>query len=436
MDETDNVTPAPADDRRAAAERAGDGFDVDAIVSAASTARGRDERRRARAALGVSASVTVVWLIYVTAWSQWDRVIDNWVSSITMVAGSFVAGATPQGGGAVAFPVFTKGLEIPSEVARTFSLCIQTIGMGAASCAILIRRRRVEVGALVAALPAALGGFLVGYLLLSDRDLLFAPSVLPGAYVKVGFTLLTAGMAAVIYLAYRVHVLEVRNRVVATGQRATLMLVVCGAIGGLVSSQVGSGADVLLYLGLVVLAGVSPRVGVPTSVLLMASVSILGFVLIGIVDGQLDITLVADGVTAVGGTAIDGPPLEASRFDLFGLWIAAAPIVAWGAPLGSWATSRLSDRRLVVAVVALAMLEVVTTVIFLDELRSEVGLVVFAVGGAIAIVGGLLLLQRHRVRLLGLAPLDPEASLRRSMVDLGPDHEAQVGERSQKEEPR
>ena len=370
----------------------------------------------------------MVWSAYVTIWSQWGRVVDNWISSVTMVAGSFVAGATPQGGGAVAFPVFTKGLEIPGEVARTFSLCIQTVGMGAASCAILIRRRRVEARALVAALPAAVGGFLIGFVVLSDRDRLFAPSVLPGAYVKVGFTLLTAAMAAVIFLGYRVHVLEVRNRVVATGPRATVMLVVCGVIGGLVSSQVGSGADVLLYLGLVVLAGVSPRVGVPTSVLLMASVSLLGFLLLGVLDGQLDIALGADGVTAVGGVAIDGAPLEASRFDLFGLWIAAVPIVAWGAPLGSWATSRISDRRLVLAVVALAMLEVVTTIMFLDDLRTDAGLAAFAVIGSVVIVGGLLLLQRHRIELLGLAPLDPESSLRRSMVDVGPDHEAQVGD--------
>lgn len=411
-----------------------DELDVDAIVRTASVARSRGERRRGRIALGVSAAVTIVWLLYVTVGGQWGRVVDNWVSAVTMIAGSFVAGATPQGGGAVAFPVFTKGLEIPSEVARTFSLCIQTIGMGAASCAILIRRRPVEARALGAALPAAIGGFLVGAVLLCDLDALFAPSVLPGSYVKVGFTLLIAGMATVIYLSYRVHVLEVRNRVVATGPRATVMLVVCGLIGGVVSSQVGSGADVLLYLGLVVLAGVSPRVGVATSVLLMAAISVLGFVFFGIVDGQLDVTLGPDGVTAVGGESIDGPPLEASRFDLFGLWIAAVPVVAWGAPLGSWVTSRITDRRLVVAVVALAMIEVVTTIIFVDDLRTDAGLIAFGVIGGVVIVGGLQLLQRNRTRLLGLVPLDPEAALRRSMVDLGPDHEAQVADGREIEE--
>ncbi len=117
-------------------------IDIDAIVGSARSARSADTRRRARGALGVSVGVTVVWLVWVLAAGLWDRVIDNWVSSVTMVFGSFVAGSTPQGGGAVAFPVFTKGLEVPSEVARSFSLFIQVVGMGCASAGILIRRRR------------------------------------------------------------------------------------------------------------------------------------------------------------------------------------------------------------------------------------------------------------------------------------------------------
>jgi hypothetical protein len=101
-------------------------------------------RRRARLAIGVSVTVTVVWAIAVTVYGLWPRVLGNWPASITMVFGSIVAGSTPQGGGAVAFPVFTKLLEVPAEVARSFSLCIQTIGMSAAALSIVINRRAVE----------------------------------------------------------------------------------------------------------------------------------------------------------------------------------------------------------------------------------------------------------------------------------------------------
>lgn len=419
-------------------------LDIGAILGDASSARAAGEKRRARSAMGVSIAVTVGWAVYVTIAGHWDRVLDNWVSALTMVFGSFVAGATPQGGGAVAFPVFTKGLEVPSEVARSFSLCIQTIGMSCASAAILIRRRRIETRILRIAAPVSVVAFLVGYFLFSDRDLPFAPSVLPGPYVKVGFTLLTAAMAYVTFLGYRVHALQVRPRVTTLSRRYIATVTACATLGGLASSQVGSGADVLIYLGLVVLAGVSPSVGVPTSVLVMTTVSIVGFIVIGVFDGQLAIGLDALGdVVSVDGARVStdgtaavfgaGDALEAQRFDLFGLWIAALPVVAWGAPLGSWATSKLSDRRLVGFVVALAATEVVTTMIFLDELRDDLALVAFGVIGTIVLFSGLGWLQRNRVRILQLDPVGGDTTLTRSGLDLGPRYHEQLDKKDKKD---
>jgi uncharacterized membrane protein YfcA len=412
-------------------------LDIDAILGDAAFERQSGEKRRALSAYSVSIAVTVAWLVYVTGWSHWERAIDNWISALTMVFGSFVAGATPQGGGAVAFPVFTKGLQIPSEVARTFSLCIQMIGMGCASAAILIRRRRIEARVYRIAAPVSVVGFFIGYFLLSDRDLPFAPSVLPGPYIKVSFTLLTAAMAYVTFLGYRIHALQVRPRVTTFSGRYIAAIVVCSMIGGLASSQVGSGADVLIYLAIVVLAGVSPSVGVPTSVLVMTTVSVVGFIVIGIIDGQLSIGLDAFGdvvsvdgavIAADGQAAMFGPgeALEAQRFDLFGLWIAAVPVVAWGAPLGSWVTSKLSDRRLVMFVVALAAAEVLTTIIFLEPLRSDVRLVIFSIVGVIALFGGLGWLQGNRVKILQLDPVAGGTTLTRSGLDIGPKYREQL----------
>ena len=413
-------------------------IDIDAIVGSARTARDADSRRRARAALGVSVGVTVVWLVWVTAAGQWGRTVDNWISAVTMVFGSFVAGSTPQGGGAVAFPVFTKGLNVPSEVARTFSVCIQTIGMGAASAGILIRRRRVDINGFKIALPVAIVGFLIGYYLLSDRSQPFSPSILPGAYVKVGFTLLIAAMAYVTFLGYRVHALQVRPRVTRFSGRYVSTLASCAFLGGVISSQVGSGADVLVYLALVVLAGLSPGVGVPTSVLVMTTVSIIGFLIMGIIEGQLFVELGALGdVVAVGGDAVTvgpdgavfgtGPGLEASRYDLFGLWIAAVPVVAWGGPLGSLVSSKLSDRKLVVFVVILALAEVATTIIFLSDLRSNTALLAFAVIGMVTLFTALGWLQRNRVRILQLDPVSGATTLTRTGVDFGPKYREQLG---------
>jgi len=416
-----------------------DAINIDAIVGSARTARDTDSRRRARAALLFSGAVTVGWFVWVMFAGLWDRVVDNWISTVTMVFGSFVAGSTPQGGGAVAFPVFTKGLEVPSEVARTFSLCIQTIGMGCASAAILIRRRRIDITGFKIALPVTIIGFFLGYFLLSDRDEPFSPSILPGAYVKVGFTLLVAAMAYVTYLGYRVHALQVRPRVTKFSGRYVLTLCICAFLGGLASSQVGSGADVLVYLALVVLAGLSPGVGVPTSVLLMTAISILGFIMMGLIDGQLFVELDAMGqVISVGGDAVTagadgaqygvGPGLDAGRYDLFGLWIAAVPVVAWGAPLGSLVSSKLTDRKLVVFVVILAFAEVATTVVFLSELRSNVALIAFAIIGMVVLFVGLGWLQRNRVQILQLEPVAGDTTFTRTGLDFGPKYREQLGE--------
>jgi hypothetical protein len=194
-----------------------------------------------------------------------------------------------------------------------------------------------------------------------------------------------------------------------------------------------------VYLALVVLAGVSPSVGVPTSVLVMTTVSVIGFVMMGLIDGHLFTDLGALGdVVSVGGEAVTisdgtaefvaGPGLDASRYDLFGLWIAAAPVVAWGAPLGSLVSSKMSDRKLVVFVVALAGAEVLTTIIFLEDLRTDRQLLAFAIIGMSVLFAGLGWLQRNRVRILQLDAVSGATTLTRSGVDFGPRYREQLAD--------
>ena len=106
------------------------------FIDEGARARARTARQRFRLSLGVSAGITALWLVYVTTAGHWGRVQEHVVAAITMIAGGFVAGSTPQGGGAVAFPVFTKALDVPAETARSFSLCIQAIGMSTAAATV------------------------------------------------------------------------------------------------------------------------------------------------------------------------------------------------------------------------------------------------------------------------------------------------------------
>jgi hypothetical protein len=98
---------------------------------------------------------------------------------------------------------------------------------------------------------------------------------------------------------------------------------------------------------------------VPTSVICMALISVLGFVALGLYDQQLVVGLndrgrgraprrccghAGDEGALSTATGPGAPPL---KYDLFGLWIAAVPVVAWGAPFGSWLAAQMTTRRLV-----------------------------------------------------------------------------------------
>lgn len=396
---------------------AGSSFNVEDVIAASAANRADSNRRRSRRALGVSIAITMGWIVAVTIAGQWGRVVDHWAAAVTMVFGSFVAGSTPQGGGAVAFPVFTKILDIPTEVARSFSLVIQTAGMGAASLAILLSKRTIATSALKILAPVTVGTFLIANRALVDSSAPFLPSMVPSAYVKVSFTVVLAAMAAVVAMTYRQQILVRRSELPPITGRVAAALVFFGIVGGVAASLVGSGADVATYIIVVVLLGVNPRVGVPTSVLLMTIVSIVGFVDFGLLEGQLLLERSGDEIVAIGGQAID--PLPSAQFDLTGMWLAAVPVVAWGAPLGSLVASRVTDRQLVSFVVTLALAEVISTVLFLEPLRTDLGLALFGGIGLVAVTGGLLLLQRHRVAILGLPPIDESESFVRGGLDVG-----------------
>ena len=123
----------------------------------------------------------------------------------------------------------------------------------------------------------------------------------------------------------------------------------------------------------------------------MAFVSTIGFVILGIVGGQLSVYLDAAGAVTGMGTS-DMAALPPGQFDLYGLWLAAVPIVVWGAPLGTWVAHVLHETGLIVMVAIMAAAEVLSTALFLDELRTDTALLTFAVGGlvvAIALVSWL-----------------------------------------------
>jgi uncharacterized membrane protein YfcA len=313
--------------------------------------------------------------------------------------------------------------------------------MGTAALAIILNRRPVEWRTVGITTITAIIGFSLMALYASDGSLPYRPALLPGPYVKITFTIVLIAMAFVVYSGTRVNLREVHRTLPGLNGRMLTTLLIVGLLGGVTSALVGSGTDVFVYLALVVFFAIDPKVGVPTSVVCMAVISVIGFIAFGLLDGQFFIQLdAAGGVVAVGGEQVSldeagrlvygpGPAAPAGRYDMFGLWLAAVPVVCWGAPFGSWLASKLTTRALVRFVTLLALAEVLSTALFLTELRTDMVLLLYAVIGSAVTVSLLHLIATNRGPIFRLPNVDFERSVNAERVDLSADyHKAARGQ--------
>lgn len=291
-------------------------------------------------------------ILVLMVWSAWffytspnslALIQNHWQVSITMVFGSIIAGATSEGGGAIAFPIFTKVLNIPPSDAKVFSLAIQSVGMVAASITIFMMRIKVlwRVIAWV-----SLGGIL-GMLLGS----FYLAPVLAPMFIRMLFTVLAVSLAlTLIFLnaGFRLNpasIPEIRVK------EAVLLLVV-GVLGGAVSSLVGNGIDMLCFSVLVLLFRVSESIATPTSVVLMAINSVVGILLHLFVLGGVNAQVQA-------------------------YWLSAVPVVIIGAPLGVFFCSRMHHLHIRYLLIALIFIELLSS---LWLLTFDFALVAFSVG--------------------------------------------------------
>lgn len=267
------------------------------------------------------------WLVYMTASQSWSLFQGYWPASVTMVMGSFVAGITAEGGGAVAFPVFTKVLHSAAGDARTFSLMIQSFGMGMAAIYIMTRGIKILPNVIAYVSFGGIFGHVIG--------LFWLP--LPAPYPKVLFTLITTVFGVVLVVSrWGLHWTP-RPDLPRWTSAHRVIFTVLGVLGGLFAANVGSGIDVLTFIVLTLMFGVNEKISTPTTVVIMAINSIIGFILHGLV-------------------AQDIAP------DVWNYWLVALPIVIVGGPLGAFIGSIVSRDSVIIFLAALILLELVTTV--------------------------------------------------------------------------
>jgi uncharacterized membrane protein YfcA len=259
-----------------------------------------------------------------------------------MIFGSIIAGATSEGGGAIAFPVFTKVLQISPVDAKVFSLAIQSVGMVAASIAIIMMRVRVLWRVIV---WVSLGGCL-GIIISS----VFLSPLLAPAIIRMLFTIMAISLAFTLIrlsAGFRLNHLNMPN---ITTREITILLIV-GVVGGVISGLVGSGIDMLCFSVLVLLFRISESIATPTSVILMAINSVFG-VLLHI--------YFFDGINA----------------QVQAYWLASVPFVVVGAPLGAYFCSRMQYLHIRYLLIALISIELVTSLWLLDFDRT---LIIFSI---------------------------------------------------------
>jgi len=261
--------------------------------------------------------VWTLWLLYMLIENGFFLFIENWFMSVTMVAGSFIAGSTSEGGGAVAFPVMTLMFDIKPACARNFSMAIQSVGMIAAAiliwrCKIPIAMNAIKFGALGGAIGVIFGTFYI------------VPLFTNPAFTKMFFTSTWLSFAVALFLINRDHGRKIFYRVVQFKPlRAGSVLVVAGVIGGVITSLTGSGLDIVIFALLTLRYRISEKVATPTSIVLMGINSLVGFL--------THLFLVRTPQDAKPGEYWMGD----FQMDALNYWLVCIPIVVIGAPLGA-----------------------------------------------------------------------------------------------------
>jgi uncharacterized protein len=298
-----------------------------------------DQETPKRSALRVNLTIALlVWAVWLAVGGRFavHHLFADWKVALTMVFGSLVGGGTSEGGGAIAFPIFTKLLHIAPYDARNFSLAIQSVGMGAASLSILYLRIPIERRALLfAGIPGVLGVVVGAH---------FVAPLIPPVIVRTSFTVLVSSLGVALLLANREKTVLRNEGMPIFGAREKSILIAAGFVGGVVSALVGTGENSVAFMVMVLLFGIDEKIVTPTTVVLMTMVTIPGFL--------LHLFMLKDFTATV-----------------MGYWLAAVPVVAVGAPLGALICSHMKRRAIVLLLLFLIALEFLSTLLLVPMSR-------------------------------------------------------------------
>jgi uncharacterized protein len=264
-----------------------------------------------------------VWFALIIGGNHWQTLREHWGIAAAMAAGSYVAGSTPMGGGTIGFPILVLLFDQAATLGRDFSFAVQSIGMVSASIFILCRRQPLPWQVLAPCLLGSAIGTPLGILFI-------APLVSPLA-IKLLFAVIWASFG-VLHL-YRTRELATAHpEAPHTAHEDRLLGFGIGiAAGASIAAVTGVGIDMLLYIALVLLRRTDLKIAIPASVIIMGATSLIGITTKALVTG------VQPGV--------------------YENWLAAAPVVILGAPLGVFIVNRVGRAPTLYFVAVLCLLQ-------------------------------------------------------------------------------
>ncbi len=294
-----------------------------------------------------------VWAWLVFGQDRWEIVKAHWPIALSMTFGSYIAGSTPMGGGTVGFPILVLLFEMPASLGRDFSFAVQSIGMTSASIFILGRRQPLAW--------SMLKGAMVGSLIGTPLGIFFIAPMIPELWIKIVFAVIWCSFG-VLHL-YRLGEIASHDGMTEFDERWDFRVgLTLGALSGAtIAAVTGVGIDMVLYAALVLLCRADLKIAIPTSVVIMAFTSVLGIVVKNLFTG-----------------------LQPGVYEN---WLAAAPIVALGAPLGVFVVSLIGRKPTLFVVAILCVGQFVWTCFTERQALGVLGLVIALAAVGVALLG-------------------------------------------------
>jgi uncharacterized protein len=251
------------------------------------------------------------WFWYMFQNDSFEIYTRQWATVLTMIFGSFIAGASPEGSAAVAYPIFTLILKIAPPVARNFAFAIQSIGMTSASLLIIGMRLKVDWNYIIFVTIGGIFGLFLG-------TYYVVPYISP-VQAKLFFVSLYLSFGIALWLQNRRPQREVFDKIEKFKNSDKGRLIIFGLVGGIISSIFGTGINIFTFCLMTIYYRVSEKVATPSSVIIMTIETILGL----FIHTQL---------------------INDFQPEAFEIWLACVPFVAVFAPLGAFMISKMPRK--------------------------------------------------------------------------------------------